>query len=261
MRTPSASATALSAVVFTSALAALVTLGPAALAQGNDEDDTSKDKGTVIEITSAVLGGSGCKPGKSKIFSYQSQGPKSPIDSFLVEHTNFAVGKLADKAKTNRALCNAALKVELPVHPDKTKGYQFGMTSMRHSGFMDVKEGVTATIKTTIGMRIPGAIELSSSQSTKGPFTGEFNQVVDKFFDKNGKEQPYWSVCGREPTFNVRTSVKLTGDSAARKESGMILDKVSNDEEADKRQAYAQDFRIHWRECTLPPPPDEDDSF
>lgn len=235
----------------------VATFAPSALAQG--DDDKEKTKETIIEITDAKLGGNGCRPGKSKIYSYQSGGPKSPIDSFLVEHTSFAVGTLADKKSQNRAFCNAGLKIELPVHPDKTKGYQFGIQAMRQSGFMDLKEGVTANIKTTIGMRIVGALKLTSAKITNGPFKGQFNDVVDTFYDENGKELPYWSVCGREPTFNVATQVKITGGGAARKESGVILEKVTNDE-TDTRQNFAQDFRIHWRECTLPTDPDQDDS-
>lgn len=228
-----------------------------AFAQGDQEDDKGE---VVIEINDAQLSGNGCKKGQSKIFSYQSQGPKSPIDSFLMEHNNFTVGKMKGSKRSNtRAFCNAALKIELPVHPDKTKGYQFGILGVRQSGFMKIKEGVTATIKTIIGMRINGALELSATKMTEGPFEGTFNEVMDKFYDKNGTELPYWSVCGREPTFNVKTAIKLNGDSAGKKESGIALDKVSNDDETDQRQQFAQDFRIHWRVCTLPPPPEEDD--
>lgn len=244
----------------TALVLALVGAGTA-FAQGEDDKDKEKDKGgVVIEINDARLHGSGCKKGQSKIFSYQSQGPKTPIDSFLMEHGNFVVGKVnGSKSSKQRLFCNASLKIELPVHPDKTKGYQFGLLGVRQSGFMDLKEGVTATVKTDIGMRIVGALQLTSTKTTKGPFKGSFNDVIDKFYDKDGNETTYWSVCGREPTFNIRTTLKLLGDSKGKKESGITLDKVANDDETDQRQNFAQDFRIHWRECTLPPPPEEDD--
>lgn len=217
-----------------------------AMAQGD------KDPSVIIEIKDAEIHGSGCKKGTSKIHTYHSKGPGTPVDSFLVEHTTFSVGRM-QKNQRLRVYCNAALKVELPIHPDKTKSYQFGITAVRHSGYMELLEGVKAKITTKVGMRLDTSLKLKASESTEGPFEGDFTRVFTEFFDKDGKKVPYYSDCGREPTFNIGTEIKLMGESGQdRKDSTLVIDKVSNDDEADKRSSFAQDYRIHWRECDLP---------
>lgn len=244
-------ATLMTPGLLVSASLGMLAIAPAAFAQG--EQDENKQDPILIEIDDAIANGSGCKKGTSQVFTYHSKGAGSPIDSFLVEHANFAAGKNHPRQMV-RVVCNLSLKVGLPLHPDKTKSYQFGLAAVRHSGYMELLEGVKAKVTTTVAMHVEETpLKLKSSTSKEGPFEGDFKYVFDKFYDSEGKETAMWTPCGRESTFNVRTELKLLGKSSKdRRESSLIVDGISNDEDPDKKAKFSQDFRLRWQECDLP---------
>lgn len=213
------------------------------------EDDSKNE--VIIQIDSAVLTGNGCKKGESKVFAYHSQGPNTPIDSFLAEHDNFVIGAEDDRTRIRR-ICTINLKVGLPKHPDKTKSYQLGLMAVRQSGYMKILEGVTARVLTRIKMPVVGE-ELKATHTQEGPYDGDFTAVMSKFYDNQGKEAEYWTPCGREAPLNIATDIRLNGKSGKdRRESVLSVDGVTNDEDPTKKGKYAQDFRIKWRVCDLP---------
>lgn len=214
-------------------------------AQGEDESK----KEVIIQIDDAEMAGSGCKKGASKVYAYHSQGPNTPIDSFVVEHDNFIVGGDARR----RAFCAIAITATLPKHPDKTKSYQVSLAAVRQSGYMKLVDGIKAKVLTRIEMRNTSNPEVGGTNTQVGPFDSDFSYVISKFYDKDGKEREFWSECGRQAPINIRTDIKLVeATSEQRKKSTIIVDGVTNDEDPTTTGKYAQDFRLKWRVCDLP---------
>lgn len=203
----------------------------------------------IIEIKKAEVAGNGCKLGTTKVFTFQSKGPSSSVDTILVEYDDFIAGKTAKSPSQFRKFCNLAIKVAIPIHSDPKKSYQFAMESIRNTGFLDIKSDVKGIVSNRYSIHKKLKLEAKKVfNSINSDFTVAFNE----FLDSEGNPQDIYSDCGSELILNISTSIRLLGRADSKNQSEMVIDSITTDSD-DERLNYPQNFNLKWRECDLSP--------
>lgn len=180
-----------------------------------------------VFIRSLNFNGTGCDPLSARGQLYDTDRNGLP-EQFEIIFSQYIAQQGPNIAPIQRRKnCNITVQLHLPV------GYQYSVTEVRYLGFADLPAGVNGRQRSSY--EFPFSTNPVTFESI---VLGPYNQNYDRT-DRISAGTEIWSPCGTEAPLNIRTEVRLEGNS-------VLPAAISTDQiDGFVRQIYG----LNWRPC------------